>query len=108
MVEIYKFKNGGAGILTGSVVRFIQKRMQRYWLELLESLPPNISVKMGSTFRLLVNCRSMEVSNLLEFLKYGVADCLILSISELTLGPHGGTVFPIITIRSWEEVSIIS
>ena len=36
----------------------------------------------------------MEVSNLLDFLKYGVADCCILSIYGITLRPQGGIEAP--------------
>ena len=51
-------------------------------------------MKMGSATRLLVNCPSMEVSNLLDFLKYEVADFRILSIFGLTLRPQSGAVVP--------------
>ena len=49
---------------------------------------------MGGTSRLLVKYLSMEVSNVLDFLKYGVADCRILSIYGLVLRPQGGEVVP--------------
>ena len=49
---------------------------------------------MGDTTRLLVNYPSMEVSNLLDFLKSGVADCRISSIFGITLRPQGGEVVP--------------
>ena len=62
---------------------------------------------MGGATRLLVNCRSMEVSNLLYFLKSGVADCRILSISGLMLRTQGGAVVTIIKIRDGDEVSLI-
>ena len=78
--------------------------MYRSWMELSESLSLITSVKMGGATRLLVNCRSMEMSNILDFLKYGVADCHILSISGLKLSPQGGAVVPIVPIRAGEEV----
>ena len=59
---------------------------------------------MGGATRLSVNCRSIEVSNLLDFLKSGVVDCHISSISGLTLSPQGGAVVPIVPIRAGEEV----
>ena len=63
---------------------------------------------MSGANRWLVNCRSMEVSNSLEFIKSGIAGCLLLPISGLTLRPQGGAVVPIIPIRVWEEVLLIS
>ena len=36
----------------------------------------------------------MKVSNLLDFLRSGVADCHILSIFGLTLRPQGAAVIP--------------
>ena len=62
---------------------------------------------MGSATRLLVNFHSMEVSNLLDLLRSGVADCLLLQIYRTTLRPQGGAVVPMIPIISGEEVSLI-
>ena len=49
-------------------------------------------MKMSGSARLLVNCSSMEVSNLLEFLKSGVVDDHISSIFGITLRSQGGAV----------------
>ena len=94
MVESQKSKNCGAGILTGSAARFVQQRVYRFWMEQSESLSQSNSVKMGGTTILLVNCQSMEVSNLLDFLKFGVVDCRVLTIFGLTLIPQVGSVVP--------------
>ena len=78
----------------GSAVRFIQTRMYRFWMEQSESLSQSKSVKMGGKTILLVNCQSMEVSNLLDFLKSGVLDFCVLTIFGLTLIPQVGSVVP--------------
>ena len=49
---------------------------------------------MGGATRLLVNSWSLEVYNLLDFLKYWVADCHKFSISRLMLRPQSGSVAP--------------
>ena len=49
---------------------------------------------MGNATRSSVNCRSMEVSNLLEFIKSRVADFRILSNSGIMLRPQGWEVAP--------------
>ena len=81
-------------------------------MKLLESLSHNTSVKMGGATRLLVNCPSMEVSNLLDFIKYELADFRILSIFGLALRPQGGSVVqlgilvpvPLVPLMSLEAV----
>ena len=62
---------------------------------------------MGGVTILLVNCRPMEVSNLLGFLIFGEVDCRVFPISRIMLRPQGGSVVPIIPIRSGEEFSLI-
>ena len=49
---------------------------------------------MDRATRLLVNLTSMEVSNLLDFLKSGVGDCRILSTFYFMLRPQGGSLVP--------------
>ena len=49
-------------------------------------------MEMGDATSVLVNCRSVEVSNLLNFLKSGVSDSHISSISGITLRPQVGSV----------------
>ena len=51
-------------------------------------------MKIGGAIILLVNFQSMEVSNLLDFPKYGVLDCRISSIFAFTLRPQVGAVVP--------------
>ena len=67
-------------------------------MKLLESLSQSTSVRMGGVTRLLANCWSIEASNLLDFLKYGVADCYKSSTYELTLRPQFGAVPPMETL----------
>ena len=52
-------------------------------------------MKMGGATILLVNFPSMEVSNLSDFIKYGVADFRISSILRLTLRLQCGVVVPV-------------
>ena len=94
MEEIPEFTNFGVDILMGSDGSFIQHRVWRTRLELLDSFSRGTLVKMGGANRILVNCLSMEVSNLLDFFKYGVVDCRLLSISRLMLRPQRGAVAP--------------
>ena len=63
---------------------------------------------MGGAIRLLVNCTSMEVSNLLEILKYGVMDFHIRSIFRLALSPHGGVIFPMEIMVTVSLVPVLS
>ena len=61
-------------------------------MELLESLSLKTSVKMGGATKLLVNFSSMEVSNLSESLRFGVADCLLFPIPGLHIALEDGAV----------------
>ena len=61
-------------------------------MELLEIFSLSKLVKMGGVTRLLVNFLSMEVSNLSESMRSGVANFHILPIFGLTLMPQGGVV----------------
>ena len=76
-------------------------------MELLETLSLITSAKMGGTTRLLAIYQSMEVSNLLDYLRSGEIDCRISPISWLMLRPQCGAVDPMIPIRYGEEVSMI-
>ena len=82
----------GAMELMGSDMRSIHTRELRSWLELLESLSLTTSVKMGSPDKILVNFTSMGVSNLLEYLRFEVADFLLFPIPGLQIDPSGRTV----------------
>ena len=55
-------------------------------------------MKIGGAIILLVNFQSMEVSNLLDFPKYGVLDCRISSIFAFTLRPQVGAVVVLIVL----------
>ena len=59
---------------------------------------------MGGATRLLLNCPSMEVSSLLEFIKSGVEDFRIPSIFGLMLRPQGGAV---VTMRILFLVTLV-
>ena len=61
-------------------------------MELLDSLSLITSVKMGGATKLLVNFPSMEVSNLSESLRYGVADCLLFPTPGLQIDSAGRAV----------------
>ena len=63
---------------------------------------------MGGTTRLSVNFHSMKVSNYLDFIKYGVVDCHILSTSLLTLNTQGGEVVKMETLLPLLLVPLLS
>ena len=77
-------------------------------MELSDSLSHINSMKMGCATRLLVNCPSIEVSNLLDFLKYGVTDCRILSIFGLALRQQGGALVPMLILVMLPMVPVLS
>ena len=78
--------------MMGSTMRCIPNQAYRYWLELVKSFSLIKSVKMGISNKLLVNFPSMDVSNLSESLRSGVADFRILPIFRITMRPKGGAV----------------
>ena len=94
MLDIPKSTNCGAGILMGSADRFIRQRVYISQMDLSDILSQITPVKMGGETRLLVKFWWMEVYNLLDFFKSGIADFRILSIYGITLRLQVGGVVP--------------
>ena len=92
MVHIPTSTNCGVTGLTGSLVRCIHTRTFKSRMGLLEILAPNNSVKMRGATKLLVNFPSMQVSNVSEFMRFGIADCHVFPIPGILIYSAGGEV----------------